>query len=507
MHPSPSAGPANTHVDVALVGCGPVGAVLANLLVQQGLRVLAIEREADIYRLPRAIALDAECMRVMQSIGLADTLSDQMLVGSGMRFVNAQGQLLIDWNRPPGIGAQGWHPSYRYHQPSLEATLREQASRQSSFALLTRHDVFAMESDNDQVRLRIEDLNAGRLHEVRAAWVVGCDGARSTVRRFMGTELEDLKSHERWLVVDLILKRERPDLGDQSIQYCDPSRPATYVRGVGARRRWELMLLPDEDAAVMTQPERIWSLLAKWITPEDAVLERPASYTFHSVVATGWRRGRLLIAGDAAHQTPPFMGQGLCAGIRDASNLAWKLAAVVKGAASHELLDSYESERSPHVRAFIEATLELGRVIQETDPEKARERDARWLAQPLVFRAPQPRLGSGVHDGTGAAGTLSEQPFLASGQRLDDLSGHRSALLVEPGLAALAQQQVDPSMCVVVADPGPCAQWLERLGAVAVLIRPDRYIAGTAADPAGIAPLLDRYRARARLLHRASPPH
>lgn len=507
MHPSPSAEPAVADVDVALVGFGPVGAVLANLLVQQGLRVLAIEREADIYRLPRAIALDAECMRVMQSIGLADTLSEQMLVGSGMRFVNAQGQLLIDWNRPPGIGAQGWHPSYRYHQPSFEAALREHTSRHAGFSLLTRHDVVSVESDSNQVRLRIEDLNAGRLHEVRAAWVIGCDGARSTVRRFMGTELEDLKSHERWLVVDLILKRERPDLGDQSIQYCDPARPATYVRGVGARRRWELMLLPGEDVTVMTQPERIWSLLAKWITPDDAVLERPASYTFHSVVARGWRRGRLLIAGDAAHQTPPFMGQGLCAGIRDASNLAWKLAAVVKGTAAPELLDSYESERSPHVRAFIEAALELGRIIQETDPEKARERDARWLEQPLVFRAPQPRLGSGVHDHTGAGGTLSEQPFLASGQRLDELSGHRSTLLVDPGLAARAAQLVDPSICVVPADPGSCAQWLERLGAVAVLIRPDRYIAGTATDAADMAPLIDRYRTRARLLHTRSTPH
>lgn len=498
MHRPPPHSPCAADVDVALVGFGPVGAVLANLLVQQGLRVIAFEREAEVYRLPRAIALDAECMRVMQSIGVADALADEMLVGSGMRFVNAEGRLLIDWNRPPGIGAQGWHPSYRYHQPSLETTLRAHLSRHAGFSLRTRHEVFALDAQADHVRVRFEDLNAGRLHDLRAAWVVGCDGARSTVRRFMGTELDDLQSHERWLVIDVILKRDRPDLGDQSIQFCDPARPATYVRGVGARRRWELMLLPGEDAGDMTQPERIWPLLSKWITPDDAVLERPASYTFHSVVAQRWRRDRLLIAGDAAHQTPPFMGQGLCAGIRDASNLAWKLAAVARGEASPDLLDTYESERSPHVRAFIEATLELGRVIQETDPQAARERDARWLQQPMAFRAPQPRLGPGVHDGTGRSGTLSEQPFMEDGTRLDDQIGHRSALLVRPALAQQARALAPASMCVVSAGSGACAQWLDRAGAAALLLRPDRYIAGLAEHDTGLAPLLERHLGRIR---------
>ena len=496
MHRPPPPDRAATDVDVVLVGFGPVGAVLAHLLVQQGVRVLAFERDADIYRLPRAIALDAECMRVMQSIGVADALATEMLVGSGMRFVNAEGRLLIDWSRPPGIGAQGWHPSYRYHQPSLETTLRAHLSSHAGFSLRTRHEVFALDTQADHVRVRFEDLNAGRLLDLRAAWVVGCDGARSTVRRFMGTELDDLQSHERWLVVDVILKRDRPDLGDQSIQFCDPARPATYVRGVGARRRWELMLLPGEDAGEMTQPERIWPLLSKWITPDDAVLERPASYTFHSVVAQRWRRDKLLIAGDAAHQTPPFMGQGLCAGIRDASNLAWKLAAVARGEASPDLLDTYESERSPHVRAFIEATLELGRVIQETDPQAARERDARWLQQPMAFRAPQPQLGPGAHDGTGLSGSLGEQPFMADGGRLDDRIGHRSVLLVRPALAHQAQALAPASVCVVSAESGPSDQWLDRAGVAAVLLRPDRYIAGVAEDGAALPSLLERHFAR-----------
>ena len=232
-----------------------------------------------------------------------------------------------------------------------------------------RHDVFAFEEKADGVELRMEDLSTGKLVRASARYVVGCDGARSIVRRFMGTELDDLQSHERWLVVDVLLQRERPDLGDHSIQFCDPARPATYVRGVGNRRRWELMLMPGDDPTAITRPEAIWALLSRWVTPQEATLERPAVYTFHSVVARGWRAGRLLIAGDAAHQTPPFMGQGMCAGIRDAANLAWKLGAVVRGDAPPGLLDTYESERSPHVREFIQTAVRLGGVIQTTDPE------------------------------------------------------------------------------------------------------------------------------------------
>src|SRR5690606_25580420 len=220
----------------------------------------------------------------------------------GMRFVDAAGRILIDWQRPTTIGPHAWHASYRFHQPTLEGALRRRVAQHPQVRVALRHDVFALDAQDDGVCLRFEDLSNGRLDAARARWVVGCDGARSLVRRFMGTELDDLESHERWLVVDVVLKRPRPDLGDHSVQYCDPRRPATYVRGPGDRRRWELMLMPGDDPVEMMRPERIWSLLQRWVGPEDAVLERPAVYTFHSVVARGWHRDRLLIAGDAAHQ-------------------------------------------------------------------------------------------------------------------------------------------------------------------------------------------------------------
>jgi 3-(3-hydroxy-phenyl)propionate hydroxylase len=479
--------------DVAIIGLGPAGATLANLLGLRGLRVLVLEREADIYRLPRAIHFDGECMRVFQAIGIHEQLRPQLLVSPGMKFVGADGRVLMDWSRPTGIGPQGWAASYRFHQPDLEDVLRRRLADHASVSVQLRQEVFALEEQRDQVALRVEDLRSGRLYRAAARYVVGCDGARSLARRFMGTELDDLRSHERWLVLDVLLKRDLPDLGDHSLQFCDPRRPATYVRGVGTRRRWELMLMPGDDPATITRPENVWPLLAKWLTPDDAVLERPAVYTFHSVVAQGWRRGRLLIAGDAAHQTPPFMGQGMCAGIRDASNLAWKLADVLRGHASESLLDTYESERSPHVREFIETAVRLGGLIQSTDADAVRRRDAEMSANPQVFMTPQPSLGPGAHDGAGAAGRIAPQPLLDGGNRLDDRIGYRFAVVAVPALAALARTVADQWACVIeAADPALCA-WLEGLGAAAVLLRPDRYTAGIASDAPALEALLRRH--------------
>ncbi|MEO8279766.1 MAG: bifunctional 3-(3-hydroxy-phenyl)propionate/3-hydroxycinnamic acid hydroxylase [Ideonella sp.] len=487
--------PLKDNYDVALVGFGPAGATLANLLALRGLSVLALDREADIYRLPRAIHFDGECMRVFQTIGIADEMAPDLIVSPGMKFVDASGNLLIDWSRPMERGPQGWHASYRFHQPQLEETLRRRLAGQDKVDIRLRHEVFSLEPDAKAVTLRLEDTASGKLLRTQARYVVGCDGARSTVRRFMGTELEDLESHERWLVVDLILKRAMPQLGDHSIQFCDPARPATYVRGVGMRRRWEIMLLPGEDAVAMCQPAVMWELLSRWITPADATLERPAAYTFHSVVAKGWRKGRLLIAGDAAHQTPPFMGQGMCAGIRDASNLAWKLADVISGAADEQLLDTYESERSPHVREFIETAVRLGGVIQTTDAEAAMRRDAEMLARPQIFATPQPRLGPGVHDDSALAARVGEQPTLADGSRLDDRVGYHFALLVDAAWTAAARALArDVDVAIVAADSAAMRAWLERLGAGAVLLRPDRYVAGVAADVGDLPALLTLLR-------------
>jgi 3-(3-hydroxy-phenyl)propionate hydroxylase len=480
--------------DVAIIGMGPVGATLANLLALRDLHVLIVDREPEIYALPRAVQFDGECMRVFQTIGIAEEMLPDLMTVPGMRFVDANGDIIVDWTRPSGLGPHGWPASYRFHQPNLEVSLRRRLGRYEKTDIRLRHDVFSLEPDAGNVLLRMEDMAAGKLLKTRAKYVVGCDGARSTVRRFMGTELEDLKSHDRWLVLDLLLHQELPRLGDYAIQYCDSANPATYIRGIGNRRRWELMLPKSFDSSILNRHEEIWALLKKWITPDEARIERSAVYTFHSVLAAGWRAGRLLIAGDAAHQTPPFMGQGMCAGIRDAANLAWKLAEVVTGAARDGLLDTYETERSPHVRIFIEEAVRLGKIIRDTEREVAAGSGAS-RREGQKFVTPQPRLGPGVHDSSAQAGQVAAQPRLADGSRLDDVSGYQAALLVAPGFPDISIDMLG-NVRVVAADSEASQTYLSSLGAQAVLIRPDRYIYGTAGGSDEIERLLAGFRER-----------
>jgi 3-(3-hydroxy-phenyl)propionate hydroxylase len=479
--------------DVGIVGFGPVGATVAALLARMGVSTVVVEKAADIYPLPRAVHFDDEAMRVFQAVGVADQIASGSIVNRGMRFIAASGHLLIDWPRPQEVGPQGWHASYRFHQPDIEAALRRAADRPSNRILL-RNEVFNIEESEDGVRLHFEDLGSGRLNQVSCRYLLGCDGARSTVRRFMGLDLEDLGFHQRWLVVDVILKRAVPELSDWTIQYCDPERPVTVARGVGLRRRWEFKLLPDEESDAAATNENVWRLLSRWLGPDDAIIERAAVYTFHSAVARSWRKGRLILAGDAAHQTPPFLGQGLCAGIRDAANLAWKLAFVLKRGADEALLSSYETERSTHAREYIDLAVRLGELLQG-----AGERDAALPvdspAQTSVMRSIQPRLGPGLHTGlTEPAGRLAAQPQLSDGRLMDDVVGLRFALLLDRALF----DRLSPSdlgllhLNDVVALPGEASDYRQELGARAVLIRPDRYILGCAKTSDELSDLLAR---------------
>lgn len=473
--------------DVVVLGCGPVGATLANLLVQQGLRVAVLERESSVYHLARAGHFDAEAMRVFQSLGIAEKVEETTGITVASRFVDADGALLMESRRQLEKGLLGWVSDYMFFQPTLELMLRQRLGETGGATVLLRHDVYGVEDAGDHVLVRAEALSTGRLTVIRGRYVVGCDGARSLVRRTIGSEHEDFGFRQRWLVVDV---KQHRDLGLEraTTHHCRPERPMVASALSQDVLRWEVMVHDSDDVAAMTTHEAIWRFIEQSIrpiSPSDGTIIRSAVYTFESVLAHRWRKGRLLIAGDSAHRTPPFLGQGMCAGIRDAANLAWKLACVLGDRAGDELLDTYETERKPHIREFIVGAVEAGRILQMADAKELDARAKAMRASPLKWGPPNPPLGPGLgcDYGTGGLGWQIPQPVV-KGRLLDDHVGHHFALVYAEHL--MRRQDIEriaaryPLVRLVALDDETYRLLGECCGAVAVLVRPDRYVHATA---------------------------
>jgi 3-(3-hydroxy-phenyl)propionate hydroxylase len=475
------------NVDVAIVGNGPVGATLANLLGVAGLSVAIIERHTGPYTLPRATHIDGEAMRVLQVVGLAEEVAAKLGVHPRMQFINAQGRLLLDWARPTQPGPTGWRDSNRFHQPDLELILRRGLSRFPGHVVLSGCELNNISEEGNQIVASYTRVADGTSGEVHARYIVGCDGANSRVRELLGSSVEVLAEPAQWLVVDVLLNEPVSTLSPGTVQICDPARPITSIECVGGRHRWEIKLMPGDDAATFAEPENVWPRLKPWLTPQQARIERAVVYTFRAAIAERWRRGRVLLAGDAAHQTPPFLGQGLCAGVRDAANLAWKLHWVLKGLAPQSLLDSYQQEQSAHVRAFIQEAVRIGDILQVTDPRAAARRDQELVERPQLLASIRPSLGAGLHAGWPApAGTYSQQPVLSDGRRMDDAAGLRFVVLgsreILDGVSPATRDIWRRADALILADEG--AAYLSQLGYPCVIVRPDRYILAAAKSAA-----------------------
>ncbi|GLH79576.1 FAD-binding monooxygenase [Bradyrhizobium sp. SSBR45G] len=504
--------------EVVIVGFGPTGAIAASLLGSEGITTLAIDRAREIYDKPRAIALDHEIMRLFDNLGIAEHVSRYVAPFPASEHFGAQGQLIrrIDMVGEPY--PLGYTPTMVFTQPPVEQVMRDRVGRCPSVTVELGTTLVDIRQDSSAatVVLKRED---GTTREVSADYVIACDGASSTVRQKLGIRFDDLDFDEPWLVVDIRVNDSGVGrLPKTAAQFCNPARPTTYIIGPGNHRRFEIMLRPGEDRHAMEQPEKVWQLLSPWLSPDDGELWRAASYRFHALVASRWRQGRVLLAGDAAHQQPPFIGQGMCQGLRDAANLCWKLGRVLRRQSGDALLDSYEAERSTHVRELTTRIKAIGRVICEQDPEAAAARDARILAEgggaPRTITRQEivPPLTQGLlaTRASAANGTLFPQPWIVdeSGRALLDGVAGTGWRLILDGRGALDSSTIDAATRAagirtitiggsgLAEESGVVARWFERHGCSAALVRPDHYVYGTARDAPELAALLSEFNER-----------
>jgi 2-polyprenyl-6-methoxyphenol hydroxylase-like FAD-dependent oxidoreductase len=494
--------------DVAIVGCGPVGQVLAILLGQRGRRVEVFERWPEAYPLPRAVHFDHEVARILQAAGVAEALAPYIEPASRYEWRNAAGDLLLSIGRDHGASLSGWPESTMFSQPDLERVLDARARSLPSVRIARGCEAIALRQDGAGAELDVRGAD-GTTRTARARWVVGCDGANSFVRDALGAAWTDLGFAFDWLVVDLV-PAERRRWDPMNWQLCDPARPTTLVSGGPGRRRFEFMRLPGEPLQTLGAEATAWRLVAPFgLAPANAKLERHAIYTFRGAWSGAWRRGRVLLAGDAAHLMPPFAGQGMCSGFRDAANLAWKLDLVIDGRAGEAFLDSYQAERLAHVRNAIDFSISLGRVICVADADEAKARDERMIGEERGRSAPlslpPPGLAGGVL-GPGGGGLFVQDRVAHRGRTglFDDVVGRGFVLASPQGDPAAA---LDPELAAWFASiggrtahvapgapvddaNGTYARWLRGAGAAVALVRPDFYVFGTAPDLSGTAPLV-----------------
>jgi len=504
-HPAPNAAPPpRSVVDCVIVGGGPVGLLTAVFLGQAGLHVSIVERQPQRYPLPRACTIDHEALRILQAAGLmadhANLFEPSRGERGGYEFRNGQGELLqaIDWNR---TAESGWANTNGFYQPDLEATLEDMAVATPGVTVHRGWTFQSLTQDQQAVSVLVAATEQPtQVVPVRARWLIGADGANSAVRTHLGIDVGDSGFQADWLVVDYQPLVEEGWTAFVT-QYCDPAQPATAVNSGPGRRRFEFMRRADMTVAELGQDSTAWRLMAPWgVTPQTARLERHAVYTFRGRWAKTWRKENAFLVGDAAHLMPPFLGQGLCAGLRDARALAWRLSMVHRGLATPAVLDTYGPERGGHVREIIDEAVAAGRVICELDVDRATARDGEMIERSrdpdaATRQPPHPRLGepSLTIASNGADGRLAPQGRVRVGDRVglfDDIVGGGWQLISGIGDPTELLDEDDLSwfrqiggVIVGVSGAGPVqdldggyGRWFAEHRCEAFLARPDFYV-------------------------------
>jgi 2-polyprenyl-6-methoxyphenol hydroxylase-like FAD-dependent oxidoreductase len=520
----------NTEIpfyDVVQIGYGPVSEIMALALARQGRKVAVFERWRVRFALPRAVCIDHELYRVLSALGMGKDLPAVSHRGPMYRWFNADWKelLAIDWESESISGG----PEVNFvHQPTLEKMFEDVVQACPNVELNLGWEAVEATQTADYVELIVRDFETDERRTVRTKYLIGTDGANSLVREAIGSTQEDRGFEADWLVID-VLPNEGVTLDiPPAAQWCNPARPTTIVPA-GVKdgryfRRWEFMRLPNETREELEHEHVAWDLLEPWVKRDQATIVRHKVYTFRSLLANTWRKGRMLIAGDAAHVMPPFMGQGMCAGLRDDWNLAWKLNLVLDGKADDKLLDTYQPERRPHVSDVIDLSMYLGKIICIPDAAKAAERDEAFFSGKAPPPPAFPSLTDGIlrRDGSGAvqspAGLLSPHGKMRRGNltgRFDDFTGGGFLLVsrnkdAESSLGSTQRAFLDAlgAKTVLVANAdseGAGDAWMDldkkflpfmaQHDIDTMLIRPDYYLYGAATKANGVNQLVDDLKA------------
>lgn len=483
--------------DVAIVGYGPVGAMTALQLADAGLRVVILERRTEIFDIPRAVGLDSDSMRAFQRLGLGEAVEavvQPRRPEEEFCFTDSRRQRLFGMQLPP-VGTNGWRDLAFFDQPQLEALLREKVAEREGIEVQQGFEVQRIEQTASHVTIRGRGASGDA--ELAARSLVGCDGASSFVRGAIGSKWESLGYDQDWLVVDITMGPDA-DLPTTMMQVCDPDRLTTYIPGRDPYRRWEFQLVEGDTREAMCSREKIEALLAPWLPPEHYEIRRAAVYQFHAATATEWRSGRILLAGDAAHQTPPFLGQGLNSGFRDAVCLGWKLPLVLSGSSDPALLDSYRAERGAHARDLVDRAVGLGQLMETLAAREAGRPDPHAGAETRAA-PPDGQLIPPIRGGTlidvqiapgSPVGRMFFQPTVrgpeGSTDRLDDHLGKGFAVVgrtrddLRTGAGARRLLERLGAATVALDTLEVAAGKLDPLFEVhpAVVVRPDRLVFG-----------------------------
>lgn len=496
---------------IVIAGAGPVGVIAAILLARRGMPSLIIERHAEPYGLPRAVHIDDEVFRALQDVGIAEDFAAISRPFPGMRLLDASYRTMAEFARSTDPGINGYPQANFFDQPDLERILRDALAAYPQIELRTAAELVSLEQDGVEVRVLVRDLVTYAEEWVSAPALLGCDGANSTVRELIGSKIESLGYDETWCVVDARSDAQLP-VWPGMYQVCDPARATTFGQIGPDRYRWEFHLAEGEQASDILKESTLRSLVAPVIGDvpfESLDFIRSAQYTFRAQVTDRWRSGRVFLLGDAAHLTPPFVGQGLCAGIRDALNLAWKLDFVIQRGAPEELFETYQAERKPHAKKFIRLAMLVGWAMTGGQDRAAAVRKGTLavatripgFSKAVVSQAAPPVTGTPLvrrpRMGRSVAGALMPQPWVmheGRRTRLDDMLGTDFAVIVRgvpaweerylaerlgARLVSVTAPGTDAAIdgAVVVEDgDGVLIRWMGRRGIDTVIVRPDRIV-------------------------------